>query len=307
MFQSILATSTRVYQLQNDRKPLLAGLGRRVFTIGLTRFAIVQADHQNNLLTQYDNDQNTLDEHYNAWFNVLPDDNPTWMPRFWSQGTHLDPDANSTSTSSNNPEDNDNDNDTTLRVPSPWPELRKKIIYGTLRDMSIIAVTWGLEELAMLYFNDQTCDRLTKNAYSSGKRKMERNDSKIATTVPFFCMHLNSSCLRWSAVFCVNTALAIYARVVAPKTVPAVAEGVTANDADTVVPVPLHYEIRKHLVNQGLSCLIESTAASGVVLCLPFKYGGTPHAYMYTVMSQGIFGLGGFFVRAPIVNYLFDR
>jgi hypothetical protein len=326
-WSTIVATSTSKRAYLSDRKSLVSLLkpSHRLFSIVVTRFAIVQADHGNMLMQKYGNDLDALEAHQNAWLNPFDDSAPpvgfsgSISNEFLHQtGTIIDPSIFSRSQDEEDEEDEENQR---LTVTSPWPMLLKNLAYGTARDLSIIAITWGLEELALVYFSEKTCDELTKNAYNSGQRKMERNDSKLETTKQFFTMHLKSTCLRWTAVFCVNTFRSIYKRATLLKPTGSSEEedgesnrlisgsggsgnNSTSNGSRSSM-VPLNYEIRKNITNESVSWMLESLTASLVVLITPFKFGGTPHIYTYTLMNQLGFGIASILIKKPIIEKLF--
>ena len=342
----VIATSL-AREFLSDRKTLFTQLKPiRLFSLGATRMAIVVADHGNSLIERYSDDLDLLEAHQAAWLSpwetaTVPRHGTSqlaWntpVPRLYTrQGTVLP------SAAMENSENGDEDDveEESVVVANPWPELLRKTAYGTARDVSVIAVTWALEELALLYFTTETCDGLTKNAYLSGQRKMERNDSKLQTTQQFLTMHLKSSCLRWTAVFCVNATMALYKRLsnrggnVADDACGGGSggnggsgggsggggsgggsgsgsgngSGGRRSNGTLEGATPLHLEVCKHAVNQSVSWVIESCSAASCVLFIPLKYGGTSHAYTYTLMSQLGFGLGGMVIRKPIVGALFN-
>ena len=172
---------------------------------------------------------------------------------------------------------------------SPWPELTTKMVHAILRELSVCVVTWGLEEIAIQYLTPHTCDRLTKNAYESGKRKMERNDSRLQTTQEFLATHLTSTCLRWTAIFCVNTVRSMYRRVTRKVNANERTDGYTERQLDAIYTFQV---LTSHSLNGSMSWLLESSCSTVLVLVLPFKYGGKLHKYSYTLLSVLGFALG---------------
>ena len=319
----ILATSATRTHL-SDRKTLFSQFSPgRVVMYAVQRFAIANADYGNSLITKYGDDDEMLERQQAAWLNPWHPEAPQihwpWLAvdrslRAAGRRVSLLPTAAMSRRDSDSDDSHDFDDDESVVV-SPWPDLFTKTFYGTARDMSIVAVTWGLEELAIRYvFDEKTCDRLTKDVYSSGKRKMERSDSMLDFTQQFLITHLAGTCLRWSAVFCVNSMTAFWSAVF-PYGVYHPEDARFKWNQSMNSPFGMHIrngvppfptQALKHFVNDTLSWIIESCSASLVVtLASPLSYGGKMHKYAYTMMNTLFFGIGGICIREPVMKALF--
>ena len=133
-------------------------------------------------------------------------------------------------------------------------------------------------------------------------------------TQQFLITHLAGTCLRWSAVFCVNSMTAFWSAVF-PYGVYHPEDARFKWNQSMNSPFGMHIrngvppfptQALKHFVNDTLSWIIESCSASLVVtLASPLSYGGKMHKYAYTMMNTLFFGIGGICIREPVMKALF--
>ena len=303
---NILATAQARPYL-SDRKPFLYPFRPdHLLTIALTRFALVQSAHGTQLLDKYGGDEDALCAHQRAWLDPSHHAAPnfeinTCLQQIMGYSRAVIAGAGTgtilPSTASTVSEDNSEDENEDLVVESPWPKLCATVVHQTAKDVAILVVTWGLEEIATHCFTDKTCDQLTKNAYASDVRKIERNESKLNTTPQILITHLKASCLRWSAIFCVNTFTSLRQRWFS--------KGSDENPEPQNHLPSLPVVISKSFVNEALCWMIESCSNSCAVLLIPFKFHTKLHSYTYTMVSAAAFSTGLVVVRTPIIKALF--
>jgi hypothetical protein len=241
----------------------------------------------NDIMSKYGGNPDTMEAHQTAWLDPMNEDSPPLCPQDFLNSL-MGYSSVTTIPRATHLSEHEEGYDLSV-LHSPWPELTTKMVHAILRELSVCVVTWCFEEIAIQYLTPHTCDRLTKNAYESGKRKMERNDSRLQTTQEFLATHLTSTCLRWTAIFCVNTVRSMYRRVTRKVNVNERTDGYTERQLDAIYTFQV---LTSHSLNGSMSWLLESSCSTVLVLVLPFKYGGKLHKYSYTLLSVLGFALG---------------